>query len=85
MSLRLSFKITPAALISTLELMPLAIADMELIEEGEITMASVRNEPLTSRAGNILVGIPEIRELPHSRQFAGFREQRLLSERVMTR
>jgi len=69
-----------AALIGTWELMPLAIAGMVWIEQGAITRASVGKEPLASRAGNILVEIPEIREPPYIRgQSAGFKEQHLLS------
>jgi len=47
--------------------MPLAIAGMVWIEQGAITRASVGKEPLASRAGNILVEIPEIREPPYIR------------------
>ncbi len=48
--MRLSFKITSAALVSRLEVIPPAIADIVWMEQGATTMASMALEPLARRA-----------------------------------
>ena len=65
-----SFRLTSAALVIRLEVIPCAIEDIVWIEQGDITIPSVRKDPLASGA--------EMSSIGHEKSASNFKSEAFL-------